>query len=355
MKRKFFAIFTILAVAVSTAACGSQTQSSSTSTGSSQEQQDTTSQITFKVSHPRPTDSDNDILTKQFCSEVQQALGEERFAYEIYPNSELGDYTIVQEAISMGEVDMAMQSVSTNVDQSLTIATAPYLIETWDQARDIYNSTDGIISVYVGEQLEKQNIKLLAMIPKYFNAVCTSKEPKDVYNLTGDKELKMRVPQMKSYELVAETLGYQVTPMAFSEVFTSMQTGIIDGCFGGGAESFYSSLKDVTKYLLLYKNAFEPHWLMMNLDDWNKFTPEEQEKIMEIAKNLESQAFDEAIANENKYVDLLEESGTTIIEFSDEQISEIADTVRKEVWPELEDVFGKELFDKVKSEIGYTE
>lgn len=309
--------------------------------------------LSLKVSHPRPVGSDNDNLTKKFLAEVQQALGEARFTYKLYPNNELGDYTVVQEAMSMGEVGICMQSVSTNVDQSLTLATAPYLVENWQQARKLYNSTDGAVSVYIGQQLEKQDIKLLAMIPKYFNAISASKKPDNVKDLFAPKGMKMRVPTMKSYELVAKTLGYEATPMNFTEVFTSMQTGIVDGCFGGGPEAFYSSLREVTKCLLLYRNAFEPHWLMMNLDNWNALTPEEQAKVTKIAADLEAYAFDEAEKNDRKYIDLLKDGGTEIVDFSDEEVAKISQKVRTDVWPQLESIFGKEAFDTVKKAIGF--
>ncbi|MGD9566799.1 MAG: TRAP transporter substrate-binding protein DctP [Sedimentibacter sp.] len=356
MKRKVLAICLSALMVVSLAACGSKSSTQTTATSGTEaareKKEEKIEQINFKVSHPRPEGSDNDLLTKKFLKEVQDALGEERFSYEIYPNNELGDYTVVQESMSMGEIDMCMQSISTNVDQSLTLATAPYLVENWEQAQKLYNTSDGIVSIYIEEALEKQNIKLLAMIPKYFNAIATVEEPNDIYNLFGDKKIKMRVPTMKSYELVAQTLGYQTTPMNWSDVFTSMQTGIIDGCFGGGPEGFYTSIKEVMKYLILYRNAFEPHWLMMNLDDWNAFTPEEQSKVSEIAKKLEAQAFADAEVRDAKYIQMFKDEGINVIEFTDEQIEEISTKVRSEVWPQLEDIFGKEIFDKIKTELG---
>ncbi len=360
MKKRFLATFLAAIMAVSLAACGGnsssgssqQPSSSKTSESSESSSSVTTEKITFKVSHPRPEGSDNDNYTKQFLSEVQEALGSDRFDYEIYPNSELGDYTVVQEAMSMGDINMCMQSVSTNVDQSLTLATAPYLVENWEQAQMMYNTTDGLVSLYIGEALEKQNIKLIAMIPKYFNAIATSKEPNNIHDLFGEKGLKMRVPTMKSYELVGQTLGYQTTPMNWSDLFTSMQTGIVDGCFGGGPEAFYTGIKEVMSCLILYKNAFEPHWLMMNLDDWNKFTPEEQSKITEIAQNLEAEVFKTAQAADEAMIQSFRDEGFTVIDFTDEEISEIAKKVRSEVWPQLEDVFDKEAFAAIKEKLG---
>ena len=154
--------------------------------------------ISLKVSHARPVDTDSDIYTHTFLENLENDLGSDRIEYTIYPNNELGDYTLVQESVSMGDVDMCMQSVSTDVDQSLTIATAPYLVENWEQAYQLYNTETGLVSKYVASALEKQNIKLLAMIPRYFNAICLTKEPEDIHDLFGNKGIKVHVPDRKS-------------------------------------------------------------------------------------------------------------------------------------------------------------
>lgn len=356
--KKVLAVALSMAIMASLIGCSGNSNGTTESKTSNESvsESDTSSsskeKISLKVSHARPVDTDSDIYTHTFLENIQKDLGEDRIEYTIYPNNELGDYTLVQESVSMGDVDMCMQSVSTDVDQTLTIATAPYLVENWDQAYDLYNTETGLVSKYVASALEKQNIKLLAMIPRYFNAIALTKEPNDIHDLFSNKEMKVRVPTMKSYELVATTLGYQATPMAWSDVFTSMQTGIVDGCFGGGPEAFYTQLKDVMKVLVLYRNAFEPHWLMMNMDDWNKFSPEEQEMISKRARELEDSVFETAEKNDTDTIQKFRDEGYTVIDFTDEEIAEISAKVRAEVWPQLEDVFDKDTFDAVKEYLG---
>ena len=308
--------------------------------------------ISLKVSHARPQNTDSDFYTHEFLENIQKELGADRIEYTIYPNNELGDYTLVQESVSMGDVDMCMQSVATDVDQTLTIATAPYLVENWEQGYELYNTETGLISLYVADALAKQNIKLLCMIPRYFNAICLTKEPDDIHDLFGNKGIKVRVPTMKSYELVASTLGYQPTPMSWSDVFTSMQTGIVEGCFGGGPEAFYTQLKDVMKVLVLYRNAFEPHWLMMNMDDWNKLSADEQAVFTKYARQLEDEVFQVAEQNDAATIQKFRDEGFTVIDFTDDEIAQISAKVRAEVWPELESVFDPETFAAVKAKLG---
>ena len=82
--------------------------------------------------------------------------------------NQLGDYTVVQEAVGLDEVQLMLGSMSNGVDPTLSVQIAPYLVNNWDDAYEFYNSDDGIITNYVRESLEKQNIHLLAVMPKYF-------------------------------------------------------------------------------------------------------------------------------------------------------------------------------------------
>ena len=106
------------------------------------------------------------------------------------------------------------------------------------------------------------------------------------------------------------------------------------------------------KVLVLYRNAFEPHWLMMNMDDWNKFSPEEQEMISKRARELEDSVFETAEKNDTDTIQKFRDEGYTVIDFTDEEIAEISAKVRAEVWPQLEDVFDKDTFDAVKEYLG---
>ncbi|MDZ7811262.1 MAG: hypothetical protein U5L11_16025 [Arhodomonas sp.] len=62
-----------------------------------------------------------------------------------------------------------------------------------------------------------------------------------------DKGIKVRVPGIKSFQLTGEALGYIPSPIPFSEAFTAIQTGVVDGVIGSGAEGYYQSFRDVTK------------------------------------------------------------------------------------------------------------
>ena len=185
----------------------------------------------WKFSHTRAEGTDNDIMANKFADSLTGAI--DGLKIEMYPNNQLGDYTVVQEAVGLGEVQLMLGSMSNGVDPTLSVQIAPYLVNTWDEAYDWYNSTDGLMYHYVAERLEMQNIHLLAVMPKYFGAIMTTTPASNIDNPTANKSVKIRVPQMKSFEQFASAVGFQTTPLPTSDTFTALQTGVVNGSCGG--------------------------------------------------------------------------------------------------------------------------
>lgn len=218
----------------------------------------------WKFSHTRAEGTDNDVMANKFASSLMENI--EGLQIDMYPNNQLGDYTVVQEAVGLNEVQLMLGSMSNGVDPTLSVQIAPYLVNNWEDAYEFYNSENGIITNYVRESLEKQNIHLLAVMPKYFGAIMTTKPASNIEDPTASKGVKIRVPQMKSFESFASAIGFQTTPLPTSDTFTSLQTGVVDGACGGGAEQYWSDYGELVKYVYCLRTHMENHWLYMSLD-----------------------------------------------------------------------------------------
>ncbi|MFE8696417.1 TRAP transporter substrate-binding protein DctP [Cytobacillus sp. FJAT-53684] len=344
-KRSSFMLFmvTISIIVLLSACSGGGNDTTSSSKGDGEDQ------LVWKLNHIRPNDTRTDISAKKFAEDVE-ASTEGRLKIEIYPNAELGDYQLVQESISMGEIEMQLASVGTNVDPTLQVAVVPYLVSDWEEAKKLYGK-GGVINDYISTQLEKQNIKLLAVYPQYFGSVFLAKEPNDPQNPDSKKNVKIRVPGMKSFEEFGKGLGFTVTPLPASEIFTALQTGVIEGTVGGGTELYYNEYRELGKYVMPLRTHFEAHYLTVNQDVWNKLADKDQESVLEIAASLEESAFKQAEEEDLKYDELIEKEGIEVIDFTEEEIKAYANKVRKEVWPKIEGQYG-DTFQEIKKELG---
>ncbi|MBV5323202.1 TRAP transporter substrate-binding protein DctP [bacterium] len=301
-------------------------------------------QTTFKLSHVRPLGTPTDIDMQKFAAEVAKGTNG-RLTIKLFPASQLGNYTVVQERVGLGDIEMQLAPVGTNITKALGIVTAPYIVETFEQIPVVFDHK-GKMMIAVTKLFEKEGIKVLGLYPKYFGGVALSKMPNDPKG-TGNKGMKVRVPGIKSFEKTAEALGYQATPIAFSEAFTSWQTGIVDGAIGSGAEGYWGSFKDLTKVYLPTNSHLEMWFLYVSIDSFKKLSPADQKVLVDAGLAMEKARYAAAANETAEYEGLLQKNGTQVVKFTPAELKAIADTVKAKVWPQIKGDYGVELFDSV--------
>lgn len=339
-KRLFSMVLAASMVAGMLAGCGSgsSTQGSGNEGGSR----------VWKFAHTRAEGTDNDIMANEFADSLMASI--DNLEIVMYPNNQLGDYTVVQEATGLDEVQLMLGSMSNGVDPTLSVQIAPYLVNDWDEAQELYNSQDGMITQYVRERLELQNIKLLAVMPKYFGSIMTTVPVQNIDDPAANKGVKIRVPQMKSFEQFASDIGFQTTPLPTSDTFTALQTGVVNGTCGGGAEQYWSDFGELSKYIYCLRTHMENHWLYMSLDTWNSLSSEEQDTITQIAQEWEEKAFQLARENETKYTDMFTENGVEVYTPDESVIEAYSDYVHENVWPKIASEYG-DIWDDIVAEV----
>jgi TRAP-type C4-dicarboxylate transport system substrate-binding protein len=303
----------------------------------------------WKLAHVRPQGAAIDIDLNRFADEVKAATGG-KITAKIYPASALGDYTVVQERIGVGAVEMACQPAAAAADKRFQILFFPYLVKDYAQAKKNF-SGDTPLRKEIAALYEKQGISVLAAWPVYFGGISLNKEPKSPGDPDVAQGLKVRVPPMKTFQLLAENTGYMATPMPFSEVFTAVQTGVVDGIIGSGAEGYYASFRDVTKYYLPTNTHFEVWYLIINSELLAGLDDAERAKLLDVAKQFEDRRWETVEADQKKNEAKLAENGAKIVAVTPEQIAKTAAVAEQKVWPEiLKDVgedWGKAFLAKI--------
>jgi TRAP-type C4-dicarboxylate transport system substrate-binding protein len=300
---------------------------------------------TFKISHVRPQGTAIDKDLRWFADTLDKTTGGKLKA-KLYPASALGDYTIVQERISLGAVDMACQPPSSAADKRFQLVYFPYMMKNWEQAQKNY-STGAPLRKVVAELYAEQDIRLLAVWPVYFGGIAFNTEVKNSGDPDAKKGLKLRVPPMKTFQLLADTTGYLGTPIPFSDAFTAVQTGVVDGVIGSGAEGYYASFRDVTKNYLPSNTHFEVWYLIVSQKKFDKLAPEVQTQLQDVADQFEDRRWKVAESDQKANEQRLADYGATIIPISDEEIANTAAKVESVVWPQILEDVGVEWGQKV--------
>lgn len=304
----------------------------------------------LKISHVRPQDTTIDTELKAFAETVSEATGGD-VTLRIFAASALGDYTTVQERISVGAVDMAVQPAATGADRRMQIASLPYLAETWDEARTIYGP-GGAVAETMKDLYAAQDITMLAAYPVYFGGISLNREPVAPGDVSADTGIKVRVPGIKSFQLLGDALGYISSPIPFSEAFTAVQTGVVDGVIGSGAEGYYASFRDVTKSYIPMNTHFEVWFMLINTGVLEDLDDEDRQALIDAAADFEATRWTVAeadqAANEQKLVDY----GATLYPVTEEQLAAAAAKVRAEVWPEIVADIGEDWANEILANAG---
>lgn len=301
----------------------------------------------WKIAHIRPADSVIEHDLQEFAKEVREAT-KGRIDIKTYGANQLGDYTVVQEKIALGSVEMGCMSVSTLVDKRFLSYILPYVAKDYATARKNYG-TGAPYANYCNDIFEKQGIKVLANWPMYFGGIGLVKAPAAPTDPLGKQNMKVRVPTTRVHEALANGLGYQATPLPFAEFFTAAQTGMVSGIFGGGAENYYTSFRDVLKYYVAANTHFENWPLTINLELFNALSAEDKKILLEKCAAFEERRWLKAEQDQTLYEKKLEEAGWTVVHLTPEQQEAFAKRGREAAWPELKNALGDKAFTEVIS------
>lgn len=304
---------------------------------------------TLKISHVRPQGTEIDKDLRWFAETLGETSGGKLKA-KIYPASSLGDYTVVQERVGLGAVDMACQPTASAADKRFQLVYFPYMLKNWTQAKKNY-ALGGPLREMVAGLYAKQDIHLLAAWPVYFGGIALNREPVSPGDPDVSKGIKLRVPPLKLFQLSADNTGYMGTPIPFSDAFTAVQTGVVDGVIGSGAEGYYSSFRDVTKYYIPSNTHFEIWFLIINKEYFDGLGEDQKKQLTDVANQFEDRRWVSAEADQAANEKRLADYGAKIVPITDEQLETIADKVRKSVWPvvlgDLGREWGQSVLDKI--------
>ena len=306
-------------------------------------------QYKWKFAHIRPAGTAIDKDVRAFADRVAKESGG-RIVIEIFPASQLGDYTVVQERVSLGAIEMQVGPLGTTVDKRLNLPNAPYLAKDWKDARMLFSRESQLRKKTV-ELLQKQGLQPIGGWPVYFGGIVLTKEPASPGDPDVPKNIKIRVPPIKSFEVTAQALGYLATPIPWADTFTAMQSGIVNGAIGGGAEGYFSNFRDLAKYYLAVNDHFEYWFLYINSGLWDKLSDGDRKLLQTAADDMEKARWAVAEQDEQANEKRLSDAGIKVIKFSTPELQKMADKSRKVGWPIIKRDIGAEFFDQVTADI----
>ena len=236
-----------------------------------------------KISHATAADVANDNHMVAFIIASYINSNSDTLEARIYPANQLGEERAVVEAMQLGAgatMHIGGTAIHNNFNKRMGVLDLPFMWINYDHAHHVL---DGKVGETLAAEHEKLGLKVLGWQDSwgYRNVVTTKKEIKKPEDLKG---LKIRTIQTPTYVAALNAMGASATPMAFGEVYTSLQTGVLDGFEHASAVIYTGKYYEVTKYITLTEHLFGPTVTVISKKEWDGYTDKEKEVVAAAAK-----------------------------------------------------------------------
>jgi TRAP-type transport system periplasmic protein len=298
-------------------------------------------ELTLKLGHLANEQNSWHKASLRFGEELSN-LTDGRIAVEVYPNDSLGREIDLINGMQLGTVEMTITGESLqNWAPMAALLALPYAYETLEEM-------DEVASGEIGDQIEAQIVERAQVRPiAYF-----ARGPR---NLTANRaitspdelnRLRMRVPNVPLFVDVWTALGAQPTPMAFSEVFTSLQNGTIEGQENPLALIQSASFNEVQSHVNQTEHVRSWIYLTIAEQVWSQLSEEDQGHVMEAARIAQEFEREQFLADEDAIRADLEQKGMTFVEvdqaaFAEQARQPVIDAVDEELRPIVEQLFAR--------------
>lgn len=302
----------------------------------------------WKISQGIAEDHPAAVRCKQFAELVGKA-SDGRIKLIYFPAGALGDWTEQIEANRMGTLEFGLNAGSTSYDPRMNLIFMPYLFATWDEARAAIGSNGWLTPIF-DELYSQIGLKVLGIYLNAWDGMAFTKRVDKIAKTSQEFHgIKMRVPPIRIFEVYIPTLGFISTPIAYSETFTALQTGIVDARSACPAVEAYV-MRDALKYWVASRDAFEYWFLTINKKLWDSLSKEDQALLLKSADKVMG---DQAIAaekDENEFKTKLDKAGVKVYELSQPEWESSAKIVREQAWPKIEnELLGSVLMERIKT------
>lgn len=295
--------------------------------------------VTLKLGHLANEDNIWHKAALKFGEEVK-ALTDDRIEVEVYPNESLGKEIDLINGMQLGTADMTITGESLqNWAPTAALLALPYGYRSLEHM-------DEVASGEIGKQIEaeiidKADVRALTYFARGPRNLSANREITKPEDLNG---FKVRVPNVPVFVSAWQALGANATPMAFSEVFTSLQNGTIEGQENPLALFKSGGFYEVQK--VMNKTEHVRSWIYLTISErtWNKLSEADQNALLEAAKRTQAYERELFIEDEAALVAEMEEKGVKFVEvdqqaFSDQARDAVINGLAVELRPLAEKIF----------------
>ena len=265
---------------------------------------------------------------------------------QVFPNSQLYTDKKVLDALSTGSVEMAAPSTAkfTSWVPQLQLFDLPFMFKNREV---LYQTMDGEVGQKMFKLLGKKNMLGLAMWDNGFKQIGNNiREIKTPADLKG---IKFRIMSSKVLEAQFQAVSANPQVMPFSEVYSALEQGVIDGQENTWSNMYSKKFFEVQKYITETNHGYLGYLVVTNAQFWNHLPKDIRAELESIMKEVTAWIRENAYKINQDMKQKIVDSGKTKVTELTEAEKEAFRTAFKPVQDEFRSVIGSEYIDAVNA------
>jgi len=264
-------------------------------------------QVELKFGHVGQPGSLFSASAEEYAKRVNAKLAG-KVKVSVFGSSQLGGDRELLQKVKLGTVDMALPSTVMSSEADLFgVFEMPYLVK--DRAH-MQRIEKDIVWPKLAPAAEKKGLKIIAVWENGYRHITNSKRP--IVVPADLKGIKLRTPNGKWRVRMFKNYGANPSPMKLSEVFTALQTGVMDGQENPFTQIYSQKFQEVQKYLSLSGHVYTPAYVTVGVKKWARLPAETRRALEAIAKETQAFVYQTAEKAENDLLGKLKAAGMQV-------------------------------------------
>jgi tripartite ATP-independent transporter DctP family solute receptor len=283
------------------------------------------------------------LTAEEFAKRANEKLGD-KGKVVVYGSSQLGTDEELLQKLRLGTADMALPStVMSSVIPEFGLFEMPYLVKDREHMKKI---EEEIVWPVLAKAAEANGYKVLAVWENGFRNITNNVRP--IVKPEDLEGVKLRTPSGEWRVKMFQAYGANPTPMSFSEVFTALQTGVVDGQENPLTQIYSAKFQEVQDYLSMTGHVYTPAYVLVGLNNWNSLPEDVRAILEETAKETQAFVYENAARLEDELLQKIQdESDIEVNEADKDAFIAASSSIYEEFGQQVEG--GKDMIDKAIS------
>jgi tripartite ATP-independent transporter DctP family solute receptor len=264
-------------------------------------------QMELKLGHVGGPGSLFELSANEFARRANEKLAG-KAKVVAFGSSQLGGDAELMQKLRLGTVDFAIpSSVMSSAVDAFGMFEMPYLVKNRAHMKKI---EDAVVWPALAPMAEAKGYKVLAVWENGFRNITTNTKPiVKPEDLAG---MKLRVPQGKWRVKMFQAYGANPSPMALSEVFVALQTGVMDGQENPLTQIYSSKFQEVQKFLSMTGHVYTPAYLVSGKNKFASLPADVQAALTAAARETQAYVYAQAAKLDDELLAKIKAAGVKV-------------------------------------------